>query len=48
MRYNFDEIIPRQGTDCLKYDAAESIFGTSDLIPMWVADMNFPTVPMRR
>ena len=45
MRYNFDEIIPRQGTDCVKYDAAESIFGTSDLIPMWVADMDFCCPP---
>ena len=45
MRYNFDEIIPRQGTDCVKYDATEGIFGTSDLIPMWVADMDFRCPP---
>ena len=45
MRYNFDEIVPRLGTDCVKYDAAESIFGTSDLIPMWVADMDFRCPP---
>ncbi|MBR5334959.1 MAG: pyridoxal phosphate-dependent aminotransferase [Bacteroidaceae bacterium] len=45
MRYNFDEIIPRQGTDCVKYDATEGLFGTSDLIPMWVADMDFRCPP---
>lgn len=45
MKYNFDEIVPRLGTDCVKYDAAESIFGTSDLIPMWVADMDFRCPP---
>lgn len=41
MKYNFDEIIERTGTDSVKYDAAEEIFGTADIIPMWVADMDF-------
>ena len=45
MKYNFDEIITRTGTDCVKYDGAENIFGTNDLIPMWVADMDFRTPP---
>ena len=43
MKYNFDEIITRTGSDCVKYDGAENIFGTNDLIPMWVADMDFRT-----
>lgn len=43
MKYNFDEIIPRENTDCLKYDALQNIFGTDDLLPMWIADMDFRT-----
>jgi cystathionine beta-lyase len=42
-KYNFDEIIPREGTDCVKYDLREMFFGTGDVIPMWVADMDFRT-----
>lgn len=41
MRYNFDEIIPRRGTNCVKWDSMES----SDVLPMWVADMDFHTAP---
>jgi cysteine-S-conjugate beta-lyase len=41
--YNFDEIIPRAGTDCVKYDLRKVFFGTEDVIPMWVADMDFRT-----
>ena len=43
MKYNFDEIIPREGTDCFKYDYRKDYFGTTDVIPMWVADMDFKT-----
>jgi cystathionine beta-lyase len=42
-KYDFDEIVPREGTNCLKYDAREYIFGTKDVIPLWVADMDFRT-----
>jgi len=41
--WNFDENVDRCGTDCLKYDAREKIFGRKDVIPMWVADMDFRT-----
>jgi cysteine-S-conjugate beta-lyase len=41
--YNFDEIIDRQGSNCDKYDSRESVFGTSDVIPLWVADTDFRT-----
>jgi len=41
--YDFDEIIPRQGTDCVKYDLREAFFGDSGVLPMWVADMDFRT-----
>lgn len=40
-KYNFDEIIDRRGTDCFKWDALPSMYGRDDLLPMWVADMDF-------
>ena len=43
--YNFDEIINRHGTDSVKWDAVENRWGRNDLIPMWVADMDFRTAP---
>ncbi len=42
-KYNFDEIIPREGTNCIKYDAREWIFKTNDVLPLWVADTDFRT-----
>ena len=45
MQYNFDEIIDRQGTDALKVDAIPNIWGRNDLLPLWVADMDFATPP---
>ena len=41
--YNFDEIIPRQGTGCLKYDKVNEFLGCENVLPMWVADMDFKT-----
>jgi cystathionine beta-lyase len=41
--WNFDEPTDREGTDCIKYDRREEIFGVKDVIPMWVADMDFKT-----
>ena len=38
---NFDEIIERENTDCLKYDARSQRFGRADVQPLWVADMDF-------
>ncbi len=43
MHYNFDEVINREGTNSLKYDGKEKYFGTHDVLPMWVADMDFKT-----
>ncbi len=43
MKYNFDEIIDRNHTDSIKYDMRKNIFGTTDVIPFWVADMDFRT-----
>ena len=41
--WNFDEIINREGTDCIKYDWRKEVFGNAGVIPMWVADMDFRT-----
>ncbi|MEI5907784.1 MalY/PatB family protein [Bacillus spongiae] len=38
---NFDRIINRKATASVKWDMAESIFGERDLLPLWVADMDF-------
>lgn len=43
MTYDFDKVFDRRGTLSLKYDARERIFGREDVIPLWVADMDFPT-----
>ena len=53
MKYDFTSIIDRRGRDALAVDALGAMPGFSpskpkdgfDLIPMWVADMNFPAVP---
>lgn len=41
--FNFDEIIDRRGTGALKYDVLQERYGSSDLLPLWVADMDFAT-----
>jgi cysteine-S-conjugate beta-lyase len=43
MIWNFDEPSKREGTNCIKYDLREETFGVKDIIPMWVADMDFNT-----
>jgi len=43
MHYNFDEEIDRLNTNSIKYDGLQQFFGSDDLIPMWVADMDFRT-----
>ncbi len=41
MKYDFDKIIKRNKTGSVKWDLADDIFGGKDLLPMWVADMDF-------
>jgi cystathionine beta-lyase len=41
--YNFDEIIDRTQSNSFKYDLREKFFGAADILPMWVADMDFRT-----
>jgi len=42
-KYNFDEVINREGTHCVKWDARKHVFGTENVLPLWVADMDFKT-----
>ena len=44
-RYDFDTVVDRHGTGSLKYDCAERRGKSPDLLPLWVADMDFPTAP---
>lgn len=39
--HNFDEIVNRKDTNCLKYDALPKYFGIDEAQPLWVADMDF-------
>ncbi len=41
--YNFDQHVDREQTSCVKYDLRDKVFHQSDVIPMWVADMDFET-----
>jgi len=43
MNYDFDKIVDRTGNHAAKYDERERVFGTSDVIPLWIADMDFMT-----
>jgi cysteine-S-conjugate beta-lyase len=43
MKYNFDEIIDRKNTDAVKVERCKALFGTEDVLPLWVADMDFRT-----
>lgn len=43
--FDFDRIISREGSDSLKYDMRQSLFGHADVMPMWVADMDFAVPP---
>lgn len=44
-QYNFDADVNREGTNALKYDVLEERFGRPDLLPLWVADMDFEAPP---
>jgi len=44
-KYNFDEIIDRRGTNAIKVDALAERYGNADIIPLWVADMDFKSPP---
>lgn len=41
MGVDFDQVIVREQTHSVKFDARKAVFGTDELIPLWVADMDF-------
>ena len=43
MKYNFDEVIDRRDTNAVKLERCKALFGTEDVLPLWVADMDFRT-----
>ncbi len=45
MKFDFDKVIQRKGTNSLKYDFAEEYGKPADALPLWVADMDFQTAP---
>ncbi|MFE5319433.1 MalY/PatB family protein [Paenibacillus sp. NPDC056579] len=45
MNYSFDRIIDRRNTRSYKWDQNEKLFGEPDVLPLWVADMDFPSPP---
>jgi cystathionine beta-lyase len=43
--FDFDQIIDRFGTNSYKWDQSEALFGDKDILPLWVADMDFQSPP---
>ena len=45
--YNFDELVERRGTNCVKWDEKIPLLqeGSGEVIPLWVADMDFRVAP---
>lgn len=45
VKYDFDQPVNRKNTQSYKWDQTERLFGSQDILPMWVADMDFPSPP---
>lgn len=45
MTYDFDTLLDRRNTQSVKWDTLEDKFGSVDVLPMWVADTDFPILP---
>lgn len=45
MKIDFNQVVDRKNTNSLKYDFAAERGKSTDILPLWVADMDFPTVP---
>lgn len=48
MAFDFDRLIDRRNTRSYKWDQREKLFGSSDVLPLWVADMDFLSPPAVR
>lgn len=46
MNWNFDELIDRSEQSSIKWGYSKKVFGEEDILPMWVADMDFANPPM--
>jgi cystathionine beta-lyase len=46
MTFDFNRIVDRKNTNSLKYDFAKERGKSEDILPLWVADMDFPTAPV--
>lgn len=44
-KYDFDRVLDRSNTHSYKWDQAEKLFGNKDILPLWVADMDFESPP---
>lgn len=44
-KYNFDQCIDRRGTQCKKIEVLKQEYGRDDLLPLWIADMDFAVCP---
>lgn len=44
-KYDFDCYIDRHGTDCVKIERLDAVFGRHDLTPLWIADLDFAVCP---
>lgn len=45
MKHNFENVINRRDTRSYKWDQSDKLFGDQDILPMWVADMDFAAPP---
>ena len=45
MKFDFDQVFNRTGTDAVKLEWRKRLFGSEDILPMWVADMDFAVPP---
>ena len=45
MEYNFDEVVDRRNSDCVKWNSFEGKPIDEDVLPMWIADMDFKSSP---
>ena len=43
MKYDFDKVVDRSGSGDLKHEVLAERYGRGDLLPLWVADMDFET-----
>ena len=43
MKYDFDKLVDRTGSNDVNHEELQTIWGRTDVLPLWVADMDFET-----